>query len=271
LTLDAWVAKHPYLQPVADLHSQVGAVADGLSISRARIPVWDDYVKDFHAGVPLLNSSHVSIDLGSVETAVRSMVEKLVSRPLPGRFAVESRDLSVELHRHPDSPRRAVSWLIDQKSFTPSCPGLLYYLGWTLMARYLCPIVAAFGSWRDEEHWLREYCPTCGALPSMAQLAGVDPGRLRLLSCGRCRTRWRYRRTGCPFCEVEDDHQLRALAIEGENGLRLDYCDACTAYLKTYNGEGSEMVMLSDWTSLHLDVIAHDRGLKRLAASLYAM
>ena len=27
--------------------------------------------------------------------------------------------------------------------------------------------------------------------------------------------------------------------------------------------------MLSDWSSLHLDLIAHDRGLKRLAASLY--
>ena len=28
-------------------------------------------------------------------------------------------------------------------------------------------------------------------------------------------------------------------------------------------------LLLSDWSSLHLDLIAHDRGLKRLAASLY--
>ena len=28
-------------------------------------------------------------------------------------------------------------------------------------------------------------------------------------------------------------------------------------------------MLLADWTSLHLDVIAQDRGLKRLAASLY--
>jgi hypothetical protein len=27
--------------------------------------------------------------------------------------------------------------------------------------------------------------------------------------------------------------------------------------------------LLSDWSSLHLDLIAHDRGLKRLAGSLY--
>jgi hypothetical protein len=27
--------------------------------------------------------------------------------------------------------------------------------------------------------------------------------------------------------------------------------------------------MLADWTSLHVDLIASDRGLKRLASSLY--
>lgn len=32
-----------------------------------------------------------------------------------------------------------------------------------------------------------------------------------------------------------------------------------------------ETLFLADWTSLHLDVIASDRGLKRLAASLYEL
>ena len=103
----------------------------------------------------------------------------------------------------------------------------------------------------------------------MAQLVGKDPGRLRKLSCGRCRTRWRYRRTGCPFCNDQDEHRIDVLSIEGDGGLRIDYCDACRGYLKTYDGEGSEAVMLADWTSLHLDLIACDRGLKRKAASLY--
>jgi hypothetical protein len=48
-------------------------------------------------------------------------------------------------------------------------------------------------------------------------------------------------------------------------------CQSCGAYLKTYDGEGSETFFLADWTSLHLDVIACDRGLKRLAASLYVL
>ena len=74
---------------------------------------------------------------------------------------------------------------------------------------------------------------------------------------------------GCPFCESADDHRLSALAIEGEKYLRIDYCQSCRAYLKTYDGQGSEPLFLADWTSLHLDIIARDRGLKRLANSLY--
>jgi FdhE protein len=59
------------------------------------------------------------------------------------------------------------------------------------------------------------------------------------------------------------------VTIDGEPDLRIDHCIACGGYLKTYVGEGSESLLLSDWSSLHLDLIAHDRGLKRLAASLY--
>ena len=55
----------------------------------------------------------------------------------------------------------------------------------------------------------------------------------------------------------------------GEGGLRIDHCESCGGYLKTYDGQGNETLLLSDWSSLHLDLIAHDRGLKRLAASLY--
>ncbi len=90
---------------------------------------------------------------------------------------------------------------------------------------------------------------------------------MRMLSCGCCRTRWRYRRTGCPFCERTDDHRLSVVGVQGENGLRIDYCEGCHGYPKTYDGEGSESVLLADWTSLHLDLLARDRGLTRMAAS----
>lgn len=271
MTQDVWLEKHPYLQQVADLQALIDATLAEVPIPAACVPSWDDYISDFHAGVPLLRSSMVAIDFRDVERVLTSLVEALALKPLPGGLAKDTRTLVAQLHSDRDSPRRCLAWLLDNDSFTPTNPGLLHYLEWTLLARYLSPVVDAFSSWRDEERWLRSYCPACGALAAMAQLVGTDPGRLRFLSCGCCRSRWRYRRTGCPFCQSQDDHRLAVVAIEGEGGLRIDYCEACSGYVKTYEGQGSESVLLADWTSLHLDIIARDRGLNRCAESLYQL
>jgi FdhE protein len=242
MTRDAWLARHPYLQPVADLHTLIDAAVSGIALPAAPIPDWEAYAREFDAGVPLLlGSSAAAFDFPAVETAADSLMATLASASLPEPLAASS----------------------------PAHAGLIHYVAWAVFARYLAPVVGAFDAWRNEERWLRNYCPTCGEPPAMAQLVGKDPGRLRKLSCGRCRTRWRYRRMGCPFCDARDDHRLTVVAVEGEAGLRIDYCDACGGYLKTYDGEGSEHLLLADWTSLHLDMIAGDRGLKRVAASLY--
>jgi FdhE protein len=271
VTHDIWLSRHSYLEPVAQLHTLVDAAVVGIPTEHPCAPIWDDYAADFQQGVPLLESSVAPIDITAAANAVMLLIEKLSSALLSGKLAQETRSLDSDLRRDPDAPRRAVDWLLDRGEYASACPGLLRYFGWTALARHLRPLVDAFAGWRDEELWLRNYCPTCGSRPSMAQLVGTDPGRLRLLSCGRCKTRWRYRRTGCPFCENQNDHRLAVLAVEGEGGLRIDYCEACRGYLKTYNGEGNEYVLLADWTSIHLDLIACDRGLKRSAESLYVL
>jgi FdhE protein len=237
MTRDAWLAAHPYLRPVADLHAAVDAAVARIPLPAVAVPEWNSYIEDFHAGVPLLKSAKVAIDLSGLDAAVREVMESLSSpaTPLPADH-----------------------------------PGLSRCVKTTLLARCLEPVVASFAAWRDEERWLRNYCPTCGALPAMAQLVGTDPGRLRLLSCGSCGTRWRYARTACPFCDAES-HRVAVIAVEGEAGLRIDYCETCRAYLKTYDGAADATFFLSDWTSLHLDVVARDRGLRRLAASLYEL
>jgi FdhE protein len=182
----------------------------------------------------------------------------------------DARALEADWKRDPSLSRRVVGWLLGDGELTPSRPGLLRYLGWSAMTRYLQPVRESFERWRDEDRWLRNYCPICGAPPAMAQLVGVDPARKRLLCCGRCRTRWRFSRTACPFCE-SDVQKLAVVAVEGEGGLRIDYCEACRGYLKTYAGEGDEKLLLADWTSLHLDFVARDRGLERRATSLYEL
>ena len=201
-----------------------------------------------------------------VEKIIAAVLEKSSDLPLGEPLNREMQDLCLS---GPSMLQQAVAWLVANDDCTIPHAGLFRHVGLTVLARYFCPMVRAFETWREEESWFRRYCPVCGSGPSMTQLAGSDPGRRRLLVCGCCGTRWRFPRVGCPFCENVNDHRLPVLAVEGERRLRIDYCASCLGYLKTYDGEGAEPVMLADWTSLHLDLLAKDRGLKRLATSLY--
>jgi FdhE protein len=267
VTLDAWVRTHAFLAPVALAIARVDAALDAASIPRARIPDWNDYRAEFLAGVPLLHSTDAAIDVDDVDRAILAVIDALARDPFDGAFRDDLHALA-GLPRGTAHPRRIVDWLLGDEGWTPPSPDMLRYVGWRVFATALQPVIDDFTGWRDDDRWLRRYCPVCGSMPAMAHLVGTDPGRRRYLSCGCCGTRWRYGRTECPFCEVKSD-RLASLAIDGESGLRIDYCESCRGYLKTYAGHGDEAVLLADWTSLHLDLAARERGLQRAAASLF--
>jgi FdhE protein len=268
MTRESWLEAHAYLRPVAELSAEVDRAAAAIETLEAPIPDWEDYRPDFLAGVTLLHSAEAAIDLEPGGRTAAAMIESLALARSSGWLAAETRALHAELQREPHAGRRIVDLLVGDESAVPLFPGLARYLGWAAMVRFLGPVVLAFNNWRDEEKWRRRYCPACGSLPAMAQLVGEEHGRQRFLSCGCCGTRWHFKRTCCPFCEC-DSQRLESVIVEGESGLRIDHCASCRGYIKTYDGHGNESLLLSDWSSLHLDVLAADRGLKRLAASLY--
>lgn len=267
MNLESWLTRHPYLEPLADFHADIESVLSRVSDANIALPDWAAYSHDFHAGIPLLRSSHVNLDLRPAEKILAALLVHLV--PASGKVAENCRVLQEELSQKPDAPESAIGSLLDRVAFESSCPGLLRFLGWAALSRHLHPTLIAFNHWRDDDRWLRSYCPACGGKAAMAQLLSAEQGRRRLLCCGLCSTRWLFRRTGCPFCEVEDDHSLGVLAVEGEGGLRIDYCQRCRGYLKTYNGEGKESLLLANWTSLHLDVLARDEQLNPFAEPVY--
>ena len=268
MTRDLWLEVHSYLRPLADVAAQVDHAAAGIAVAEARVPDWADYSLDFRAGVPLLSSADAAVDIEPGGRMAAALIEHLASGLSPEWLVIEARALDAELRRDPERSRRIADFVLGDETRTLPSPGLLRFLAWTAMARFLRPVVVTFDGWRDEDRWLRRYCPMCGSVPAMAQLVGADSGRKRLLSCGCCGTRWQFKRTACPFCET-DAQRLASVTVEGEGGLRIDHCESCLGYLKTYDGQGNEALFLSDWSSLHLDLIAHDRGLKRMAASLY--
>jgi FdhE protein len=252
---EEWLRSHSYLEPLARFRAEVAAAMATVAPTTEPAPDWSLYRGDYHAGVPLLRSPGVEIGRASADEWIAAVVESL---PMAGALRAQVRG------------RPVVAWLLGDAELEVSSPGLLRFLGWTALARHLRPILDAYAAWRDEDRWMRPYCPSCGSLPAMAHLLATETGRHRFLACGCCGTRWRYRRTECPFCEA-DPQRLPVVAIEGEAGLRIDYCETCRAYLKTYDGHGSEALLLADWTSLHLDVVARERGLVRAAESLYEL
>ena len=265
MNLDAWLAGHPYLAGVARWTARVESALTEIQIFAVEAPDWNAYAGDFQEGLPLLKSPSAGVDF---EPAGKTAVA------LVGRLAAASEglagisELNRQLHAEGNAVRLVADWLLGDEALTPSSPGLMRYLGWKAAARSLAALVDAYARRRGDETWMKAWCPTCGGGPAMAQLAGRESGRVRLLCCGLCGTSWRYSRTACPFCG-HDVQRLQGVAVDGEAGLRIDHCESCAGYLKTYDGTGNETLLLADWTSLHLDFAARDRGLARRAESLY--
>jgi len=115
----------------------------------------------------------------------------------------------------------------------------------------------------DPETWLKGYCPLCGSLPTLSLLK--EAAGKRYLLCSYCGYQWRMDRISCPFCKNKDQESLRYFLGEGEETHRIDLCEQCHQYIKTIdtrNLQESDPV-LEDLATLHLDILASQKGYKR--------
>ncbi|WP_237141652.1 formate dehydrogenase accessory protein FdhE, partial [Selenomonas sp. oral taxon 126] len=111
------------------------------------------------------------------------------------------------------------------------------------------------------------FCPVCGRRPVIADLRKHREGRIRHLVCGGCGTRWLYARVGCVYCGNTNLEKMHTLEPEHDSAMRLDICDVCDSYIKTYRGpvDGSpeDAIYRQDWASVHLDLLAEEKGLHK--------
>ena len=271
----AWLERHPWLGGVAALQALVDEAAACATFA-ARVEhgdEWEAAAADLEAGVPLLRSRAAHLDVvRKGAAALRALAERVAAGAPSPEIAAEARALQDAFEADPAAAEEAIRWLLrGAPSFgEPLHAGLVRYLGWSGLRRVLAPVVAAFDPARDGRRWHRGSCPTCGAPPAMGALVPAADGRARHLACGCCGTRWAYQRVACPFCGNEDADRLSLLELEEEPPLRLDLCEECKGYVKTWTGAGEGAgFFLSDWPTLHLDVLARDHGYQRIGASLY--
>ncbi|MCL5024310.1 MAG: formate dehydrogenase accessory protein FdhE [Nitrospirae bacterium] len=118
--------------------------------------------------------------------------------------------------------------------------------------------------------WERGRCPVCDSSPSLSFLKQNEG---RTLSCSWCGSRGKWKRIGCPHCGNSDTGKLDIIEIEDEKGMRIDLCNGCRTYVKTADDN-----LLMDYTpelidliSMPLDVLAQDRGYRRLSPNAIGM
>ena len=116
--------------------------------------------------------------------------------------------------------------------------------------------------------WHAGYCPICGGWPLLGELRGVE--RSEWLRCIACGGGWRTQRFQCPYCGNDDYHTLGSLSVEGEARFHIATCERCKGYLKVENAfepAPAELLVLDDVASVHLDVVAIERGFHRPTGS----
>jgi FdhE protein len=120
-----------------------------------------------------------------------------------------------------------------------------------------------FRSQLDPETWLKGYCSVCGSLPFLSLLK-EEVGK-RYLICSYCGYEWRIDRMFCPFCSNKEQESIQYFFAEGEEPYRIELCDKCRQYIKTidYRTLEESDPVLEDLTTLHLDILASQKGYKR--------
>jgi FdhE protein len=266
---EQWIDSHPYLRNVAEFQHTVTEVFAKLTPGAVAMPDWKDIFEGYAEGVPLLENlaPELGYSAATGELLLAGSAEMLKHK-LPERVAASAKLLREHLEYSDISCTAAIEWA---QNGGPECvpapeAGLLRLLGWAAIRRTLAPVLKSYAEQRKDDGWMRGYCPVCGALPPMAQVVEAQP---RVLACCYCRASWEFRRIGCPFCGNDDQERLAVFAIEQEPLFRLDTCRECNGYLKTYLGSDDLELHLSDWSSLHLDILAKQHNLERKGGALF--
>ncbi|NLI71066.1 MAG: formate dehydrogenase accessory protein FdhE [Firmicutes bacterium] len=280
VTIEDWVRERPYLKEIAQLQKIIEAVIkkSGGEAVTPYVP-GEGVLEEFKRGIPILKTGeNLEGFMKEVENLIVKMIDALVTASLPGQIITQSLQVKAAFAEKEDLVGCLVAEAVKDSSVKDSkkdlgevSEGFLLFLVWKALSHVLEPLKEKVSMLLEEDPWLRGYCPVCGQLPAMAHLLKTEKGRERNLICGCCQMHWRFKRMGCPYCGNEDQKTLEIIGLDEEPDLRVDTCKECEGYLKTYIGEGQELAALTDWSTLHLDLVAKKQGFKRIGYQMYGI
>ena len=122
---------------------------------------------------------------------------------------------------------------------------------------------------RDD--WAGSACPACGG-PAQLSVIAEESGEFmggspRSLVCGRCAGWWSFPRAVCTWCGEADPNRLPSFVSDGRRAVRVDGCETCGHYVKTFDlrepGAAVLVPLVDDVATIPLDLWARDQGLTR--------
>ncbi len=261
--------RQPELAPAVDL--QV-ALTELQRRVQARVPMpWIEFAPEWlkaqqAAGRPLLRFEEIPLDWTDVRLVFRQTADVL--RRFEALEPADYRALQAIGHEGHALEPLVADWFNraarpDQPVAPPtrvavSADALDQVLALTLRP-FLERCAEAVRQRADFSAWRLASCPLCGGEP---ELATLDAQADRFLVCGRCTTEWRFDRGVCPFCRNDDRGLLPSFA--SQDGIyRLDACDVCRRYVKTFDpraGHRRVLLAVDSVATLPLDAAAMQRG-----------
>jgi len=216
-------------------------------------------------GFPLVIREKINIDFGSsvsLFSRLTKIFEKIPATKDIEKIYSEDKEKLIELMQKVFlGDEESVATVSKEKGINTELLLFLSKLSLQPLGRVLSKL---FERYVDQNLWLQGYCPICGAKPDIAEIRGEE-GK-KYLHCSFCGYVWLFKRLHCPFCGNSDHESLSYFYVEGEEGYRIDVCEKCKKYIKTIDTRKlTERIILGleDWCTIHLDIIAQNKGYLR--------
>lgn len=115
--------------------------------------------------------------------------------------------------------------------------------------------------------WNEAFCPFCGFLPSLAVIAGEEGHKF--LDCSLCGHMWGFPRLLCISCKKEVKEYFYN---PDDESCKVELCGECKNYTKVFDERNSAPLypsLVKDLITLHMDVIAKEKGFSKESRSLF--
>ncbi len=268
--LRALRATHPELAPAIDLQLDLSELQRRLQarVPTPLVPLSPDAVTArLLAGRRLIELSEVSFELADVRLSVRQTADALRRHDILD--ADEHRRI-VDLARQDDRFGALIDAWYAESGVPPAgraalaahraeLPAALEQVLTLALKPFLARAADAVIPGVQLDVWQRPWCPLCGNEPDFAVV--MADGR-RLLTCGRCTSRWDWDAVACPWCEMRDRTQLVTFGST-DRRYRVYACNQCRRYLKAYDGRGASrpaLPVVDAIVTLPLDAAAIQHG-----------